>query len=177
MPDAVGIVREMTAQDSPFPTPRPARVSAERRSRDRRLRIWWSLIYGSFNPRRRDLRRAREVGFQSLDWHAAHLLAVAIGIVLLSAADALMTVTLMAAGADEVNPFMATFAYDNTYAFAAVKMSLTGVGVIVLVALARYRFMRCVRVDVLMYCLLVAYAGLLIYERGMLRELTGRLAW
>jgi len=54
---------------------------------------------------------------------------------------------------------------------ASVKMTLTGMGVIVMVMLARYRFMRMVRVDVVMYAVLVAYSALLTYEFWMLRKL------
>jgi hypothetical protein len=49
-------------------------------------------------------------------------------------------------------------------------MAMTGFGVILLVVLARYRFMRVVRVEVVMYAVLVAYVGLLSYEYWMLRE-------
>jgi hypothetical protein len=40
-----------------------------------------------------------------------------------------------------------------------------------LVVLARYRFMRVVRVDVVMYLVLVTYAALLGYEYWMLQRL------
>ena len=40
-----------------------------------------------------------------------------------------------------------------------------------MVMLARYRFMRMVRVDVVMYAVLVAYSVLLGYEFWMLRKL------
>jgi len=39
-----------------------------------------------------------------------------------------------------------------------------------MVVLARYRFMRMVRVDVVMYIVLVAYSALLTYEFWMLRK-------
>jgi Domain of unknown function (DUF5658) len=145
----------------------------DRRERhDRRHRVWWSVIYGSFNPRRRrPSRRLLEDRYHSLDWHDAHLLAVAIGILLLSAADALMTLRLLDVGADEVNPIMAAVVYRSAAVFATVKMTLTGLGVIVMVMLARYRFMRMVRVDVVMYAVLVAYSALLTYEFWMLRKL------
>ena len=106
-------------------------LGGERRCmEDRRFRVWWSVIYGSFNPRRRQPpRRLAESRFHSLDWHAAHLLAVAIGILLLSVADALMTVTLLSGGSDEVNPIMAAFIYKSIAVFAVVKMTLTGIGV------------------------------------------------
>jgi hypothetical protein len=145
----------------------------DRRGRhDRRHRVWWSVIYGSFNPRRRrPSRRLLEARYHSLDWHDAHLLAVAIGILLLSAADALMTIRLLDIGADEVNPIMAAVVYRSAAVFATVKMTLTGLGVMVMVMLARYRFMRVVRVDVVMYAILVAYSALLTYEFWMLRKL------
>ena len=150
-----------------------ASAGDDRRERqDRRHRVWWAVIYGSFNPRRRrPSRRLLEDRYHSVDWHDAHLLAVAIGILLLSAADALMTLRLLDVGADEVNPIMAAVVYRSAAVFATVKMTLTGLGVIVMVMLARYRFMRMVRVDVVMYAVLVAYSALLTYEFWMLRKL------
>jgi len=147
-----------------------------RESNDRRHRVWWSVVYGSFNPRRRrPSRRLAEARYHALDWHDAHLLAVAVGILLLSLADALMTVRLLSGGADEVNPIMAAVVYQSAAVFAVVKMTLTGMGVVVMVMLARYRFMRLVRVDVVMYGVLVAYGALLAYEFWMLRKLIGPL--
>jgi len=148
-------------------------AGCERRDRlDRRQRVLWSVIYGSFNPRRRrPPRRLDDSRFHSLDWHSAHLLAVSIGILLLSVADAFMTVRLLAGGAVEVNPFMAAVVYKSAALFAAVKMGMTGCGVILMVTLARYRFMRVVRVDVVMYALLIGYLVLLSYEFWMLRKL------
>jgi hypothetical protein len=46
-------------------------------------------------------------------------------------------------------------------------MSLTGAGVILLVFLARYRFMRVIAVGTVMYAIFIAYAGLLGYEYWM----------
>jgi hypothetical protein len=146
----------------------------ERRGRaDRRRRIWWAVFYGSFKPRRRrPPRRLDDSRFHSLDWHAAHLFAVAIGILLLSVADAFMTVTLLAGGAEEVNPVMALVVYKSAAVFAGVKMAMTGMGVMLMVMLARYRFMRLIRVDVVMYGVLVVYLCLLSYEFWMLGKLT-----
>src|SRR5450631_4545055 len=88
-------------------------AGCERRDRlDRRQRVLWSVIYGSFNPRRRrPPRRLDDSRFHSLDWHSAHLLAVAISILLLSAVDAFLTPVLLQGGADEVNPIMAMLIY------------------------------------------------------------------
>ncbi len=84
-----------------------------------------------------------------------------------------MTITLLAGGAVEVNPFMAAVVYRSATVFAAVKLGMTGVGVMLLVTLARYRFLRIIRVDIAMYCLLLVYLLLLSYEYWMLRQQPG----
>ena len=82
-----------------------------------------------------------------------------------------MTVRLLSDGATEVNPLMAAVIGTSGTAFAAVKMSLTGFGAIVMVMLARYRFMRVLRVELVLYAVLVGYALLLVYEYSLLRPL------
>jgi len=54
-------------------------------------------------------------------------------------------------------------------AFAAFKMAMTGVSLVVMVFLARYRFMRVIRVEMMMYAFLMAYAWLIGYEIWMLK--------
>ena len=104
-----------------------------------------------------------------LDWHSPHLLALAIGIVLLSVVDAFMTLTLLQGGADEVNPIMAALLYRSVALFAVLKMGLTSAGVILMVFLARYRFMRLLRVEWALYGVLLAYLSLVGYEMWMLK--------
>ncbi len=145
--------------------------SERRELHERRHRIWWSAFYGSFNPRRRVPRRVDISRFHARDWHDSHLLAVAIGILLLCVVDACMTLTLLSAGADEVNPIMAAFVYKSTSVFTAVKMAMTGVGVVFMVFMARYRFMRLIRVQVVMYAILAGYAVLIAYELSMFRDM------
>src|SRR5271157_3198923 len=91
--------------------PGPPGAPDERRSRsDRRSRVLWSAVYGSFNPRRRyPPRRLDDSRHHAVDWHSAHLLAVSLGILILSVADAFLTLTLISDGATEVNPLMALF--------------------------------------------------------------------
>jgi len=150
----------------------PNRDTQERRDRaQRRHRVWWSILYGSFNPRRRMPRRGLDdLRFHSLDWHSAHLLAVAIGILLLSVVDAFMTLVLLQGGAQEVNPLMASLIYRSVAMFAAMKMGLTSISVVLMVFLARYRFMRLLRVEWVLYAVLLAYASLIGYEVWMLKE-------
>jgi hypothetical protein len=155
-------------QGSARETPQAAH---ERRNRaDRRRRVWWSVCYGSFNPRRRAApRRLDDSRFHSLDWHSAHLLAVAIIILLLSVGDAFLTLMLLQGGANEANPVMAAAIYRGSAVFAVLKMALTSAGVVLMVFLARYRFMRLLRVEWVLYGVLVIYASLISYELWMLK--------
>jgi hypothetical protein len=138
---------------------------------DRRRRVWWSVCYGSFNPRRRTPpRRLEESRFHSLDWHSAHLLAVAIGILLLCVADAFLTLVLLQGGAFEVNPIMALLLGRSVAAFAVLKLAMTGAGTVSMVILARYRFMQLLRVEWALYGVLIGYATLIGYEIWMLES-------
>ncbi len=149
-----------------------SREALDRRTRpDRRQRIWWSLLYGSVRPRRRrPARRVQDGRFHVLDWHATHLWAVSIFILILSVVDAFLTLKLLSDGAVEVNPFMRLFVQGNVAVFAGLKMTITGVGVALMVLLAGYRFMRVLKVEVILYCILAAYLVLIGHEMGMLRQ-------
>jgi Domain of unknown function (DUF5658) len=150
---------------------RPPAWGSDRRVRtDRRNPGFWSVLYGSFNPRRRrPARRLNDSRFHPIDWYSAHLLAVSIGILLFSAADAFLTSILLVHGADEINPVMAVLVYRSVAAFAAFKMAMTGISLMVMVFLARYRFMRLIRVEMVMYAVLLVYAWLIGYEIWMLK--------
>ncbi|MGC1387393.1 MAG: DUF5658 family protein [Steroidobacteraceae bacterium] len=144
----------------------------QRRLPDRRQRVLWSVVYGSFNARRRrPPRRTDESRYHSLDWHDAHLLAVSIGILIMSVADAALTLTLMTYGAVEINPVMAVLVDGSPAVFAALKIAMTGISVVVMVFLARYRFMRAVRVDLILYAVLVGYMILIGHEYRMLQNI------
>jgi hypothetical protein len=147
-------------------------AAVERRAPlERRRRRVWSVFYGSFNPRRRCAsRRAGDARFHSLDWYSAHLLAVSIGISLLSGADAFLTLTLLNSGADEINPIMAALLERGAAEFTVFKMTSTGLCVIALVVMSRHRFMRLIRVDVVMYLVLATYVSLIGYELWLLRR-------
>ena len=150
---------------------RPPAWGSDRRERtDRRDRAFWSVLYGSFNPRRRrPARRLNDSRFHPIDWYSARLLAVSIGILLFSAADAFLTSILLLHGANEINPVMAILIYRSVATFAAFKMAMTGSGLLVMVFLARYRFMRVIRVEMVMYVVLMVYTWLIGYEIWMLK--------
>ena len=141
-----------------------------RRGPDRRRRVLRALFYGSFNPRRRGLRRDGERSVGSVDWHDPQWLAVAMLIVLFSCVDAFLTLTLIDHGAYEVNPFMAPLVGGSALAFALVKIGLTAGGVVLLTILARMRVFGQVPVSLLLYTVLLGYGVLLVYEFRLLQE-------
>lgn len=162
---------------SPAATRRPAlEMKAERRaSDDRRNRFWWSLLYGSFNPRRRNARRSNPGGLHVTDWHSSHLLAPVLAILVLCVCDAFLTLVLLQAGAHEANPVMARVVYGDATQFTAVKMIMTGCSVAVMVLLAGHRFLGTIRVEVFLYLIMSAYLLLVGYEVWLLRRLGGEL--
>jgi Domain of unknown function (DUF5658) len=163
MPEAA-IVQPMQA------APPAPRTTHERRRAERRARAFWSVWYGSFKPRRRTPpRRLNDSSFHSLDWYSAHLLAVALGILLLSVADAFLTLILLQQGAAEVNPVMAALIYRSVGVFAALKVGITSASIILMVVLARYRFMRVLQVAWVLYGVLIVYASLITYEIWLLK--------
>jgi len=81
-----------------------------------------------------------------------------------------MTLLLLQVGAAEVNPIMAALIYRSVATFTALKMGMTGVGVLLMVSLARYRFMHLLRVEWALYGVLMGYATLIGYEIWMLES-------
>ncbi len=141
------------------PPLRDRRVSTS----DRRALTLRTLFTGGLSPRRRGGRRAGDEEIP-VDFHEPRLLIPVIAMLLLSIADAFFTVTLMAVGAEESNPLLALLLNEHPRLFAVVKMALTGVGAVVLVALARARVFKLVRGSLFLYGLVAAYFALVTYE-------------
>jgi hypothetical protein len=147
----------------------PALAAERRIGRDRRRTSLRSFIRGGFTPRRRSGRRAGEHHLP-IDWHEPYLLFLSLTILLMSVADAFLTLTLIMGGATEANPFLAFILEDHPNLFALVKMSFTGLGVLVLVAVARARLYRVMRVGVVLQGIFVGYVALIAYEWWLLRS-------
>lgn len=141
----------------------------ERRSgierRRRTLKAYWQ---GALKPRRRNGRRASDQTYPMVDWYSPHLLAPVLGILGLSALDGAFTITLIRHGATEMNPVMALFLPDELAWFAAVKLLLTGLGLLVLVACSKAQIFRRLRGELLVYGILIAYLLLIGHELRLL---------
>jgi hypothetical protein len=127
-------------------------------------------MHGALRPRRKSGRRKVD-SYPIIDWHSPRVLALCFSILSLCVADGVLTVMLMNHGAAELNPVMALFVPHNLLAFVAVKLSLTGLGVAVLVACSRMRLFRRLPGESLLYAVLAAYVSLIWYELEMLANI------
>jgi hypothetical protein len=129
---------------------------------DRRQTTLRSLLQGGLTPRRRAGRRAGDQ--QLIDWHDPYLLMLALVMLLLSVTDAFLTLALLSDGGQEMNPLLAFMLNEHPRLFAVVKMTLTGFGIAVLVAVAPRRVFRVMSVRLVFQLLVLAYLALVSYE-------------
>jgi hypothetical protein len=143
----------------------------ERRApQERRRSVLRALWHGNFARRRLAPRRHTERHAVVTDWFQSHWLAISILILLLCSADALLTLTLIARGAQEINPFMDPLVRGSGQAFAAWKFGLTSAGVVLLTVLARLRVFG-KAVGTILYLVLGMYAVLVGYELFLLQNI------
>ncbi len=99
-----------------------------------------------------------------LDWHEPRVLYVALAVLLLSCTDALFTLNLLLLGAEEANVVMKSMLAHGVESFLAVKISLTAISVVLLVAAARRKFLGMFRVVRLLELICLGYVVLIGYE-------------
>ena len=117
------------------------RVDSDKRGEDSRREFSWrTVFYGFIRSRRRANRRTADDEIVFLDWHHPWLFFLAIGTMLLSCADAFLTLQLMNVGMVEANPFMQAVMAQSTLLFTSTKLAMTAFGILVLVFLAKSRF-------------------------------------
>lgn len=143
----------------------------ERRTRtERRRSVFRALWHGNFARRRHAPRRSAERHAAVTDWFHPQWLAVAVTVLLLSVADALLTLTLVSHGATELNPLMDPLVRGSGHAFAYWKIGLTATSVVVLTVLARLRIWG-QAVGSVLYLALAMYVVLVTYELFLLRNI------
>lgn len=131
---------------------------------DRRTLSWRTVLFGFVRSRRREHRRALESEVRFLDWHHPWLFFLSVGTMLLSSLDAFMTLLLIDRGMVEINPVMAAVMGHGTAWFAATKLFMTATGVLMLVFLAKSRFLNRFRTGLLLTIIFSFYACLVCYE-------------
>jgi len=138
---------------------------------ERRVSILRALWRGSFARRRLGPRRGTDRHPVVTDWFQPQWLATAIIILVLSCADALLTITLVGRGATEINPLMEPLVHGSGRGFALWKLGLTAMGVVVLTMLAQFRILGGIAVGSILYVVVCAYLVLVGYELWLLQML------
>jgi hypothetical protein len=133
---------------------------------DRRELTLGTFVRGSMTPRRRSGRRKDDS--YHIDWHEPDLLFLSVTTVMLSVIDALLTLTLLRHGGEEVNPLLNYVLINHPAMFAVLKMMLTGGGVVILVAMARAKLFRLIRVKTVLQWCMLGYGMLICYEIWLL---------
>ena len=143
----------------------------ERRSglerRHRSLHAYW---HGARVPRRRSGRRETDTDYPIIDWHSPRVFAWVMAILTLCVCDGVLTVLLMSHGATEMNPIMALFVPHSLGWFATIKLALTSIGTIVLVACSRMKLFRAIPGELLLGAIFLAYLALVAYELRLIQR-------
>ncbi len=139
-------------------------IPKQRAEVDRRRFSWRTVVYGFTLSRRRAHRREEDDEVIFLDWHHPWLFFLATGTMLLSCADAFLTLLLIERGMIEANPVMNAVMAHSTAMFASTKLAMTAFGIFVLVFLAKARFLNRFRTGLFLTAFFSIYACLVCYE-------------
>ena len=143
-------------------------VNRRMQTDDRRSYSFKTLKHQVIAPRRNVGRRVEDRRFPVLDRFEAGLFTLAMSLLCLSIMDSIFTLTLIANGGSEVNPFMNAMLNISVWAFAGVKMLLTAVPAVLLVATANLKFFGLFRSRTVLATAVGFYAGLICYEIALL---------
>lgn len=147
------------------------RVNNRRSTGDRRKHSWRTVTYCGLSGRGRR-REARRKGHDYyLDWYEPRLAWTAIGILLLSTLDAMLTLSLLTKGAYEGNYLMLQLLNVSNEAFIIGKTLITVVGVLFLLMHSHFHIFRITNGKRVLQILLAAYGVLIAYELTMLAVL------
>ena len=150
--------------------PTPARAAPARREggTERRAFTLRTLRCALLAPRRFTARRTEDRRYPLLDRYENGMLALAVALVGLSVLDATFTLMILAAGGTEANPFMNYLLGHGVAPFVAVKMALSAVPAVLLVAAGNLKMFGVLRARSALAALVGMYGGLIVYELALL---------
>ena len=139
-------------------------IANKRANAERREFSWRTVVFGFARSRRHAHRREIDDEVVFLDWHHPWLFFLATGTMLLSSADAFLTLQLIDLGMIEANPVMKAVMTQSTLLFTSIKLTMTGLGILVLVFLAKSQFLNRFRTGLFLTMFFSFYACLVCYE-------------
>ncbi len=146
-----------------------ATLNSERRNgHDRRRHSWRTLTYCGLHGRGRRRRVRREGHNYYLDWYDPALVFTGLAVLLMSAMDALFTLTLLGKGAHEANYFMAQLLEMSIEVFVWSKVAITAAGVMFLLMHANFHFLGITSGKRMLQFVVPVYGLLIVYELVLL---------
>jgi hypothetical protein len=115
-------------------------------------------------PRRMNPRRGPDRKYPVIDRLDSGAVALAIALMILSVMDSIFTLTIISHGGSEVNPVMNVLLEKSVAAFTIVKMLLTAIPALILVATANLIVLNRCKARSLLATMVGLYAGLICYE-------------
>ncbi len=149
--------------------PAPGLLEDRRHRMDRRSHSFRSFLIGSLRPRRRTGRRVGDDDRIFLDWHEPRVLYLALGILLMSCGDALLTLNIVNDGGQELNGIMEWLISIDPVWFVGAKIGVTAFSVTLLVIGVNRHFLGRIRVVRLMELFCAGYLALMLWELYLLR--------
>ncbi|MGB5440207.1 MAG: DUF5658 family protein [Gammaproteobacteria bacterium] len=143
----------------------------KQRGVDRRSPSLATLHGALFKYRRRGSRRDGEHINSYVDWYGHWTLLATFTVIVLCCADAFLTIILLSNGAAEMNVLMDWLIQKDIRSFAVVKMSITGLALVVLVLHLNFRVYKVIAVRYLIFALVPMYSLLIAHELHMLSQL------
>ncbi len=140
-------------------------TGSAREMTDRRQFGFRTIFSGLLRPRRRYPRRGEDGDSYHADFFDRELMFPAVGTVLLSAMDAMLTLIAIGIGqATEANSVMASLIQTGSATFAAWKLIGTIVGVVLLISMANMRVLAGLRARSILYIFFGGYVLLVSYQ-------------
>ncbi|MFQ5760989.1 MAG: DUF5658 family protein [Acidiferrobacterales bacterium] len=145
---------------------------AQSRCAYRRQQTLRGLLCSTYRNRRTYDRRS-DIRWHGhyVDSHGLSLLIMALGVMLLSIADAYLTLLLLQFGAEEVNPFLNWLLSIDHQLFFVVKLAITGFCIVWLVMHQQFRVFGVLRVYHMLAASLLLYLGLICHQLDLLQAL------
>jgi hypothetical protein len=140
----------------------------ERRTIDRRRANSHTLLGALFKCRRRNGRRHQDEHNTYTDWYGPWPLVATLLIIILCCVDAFLTLILLDKGAVELNVLMDILIQKDTQLFTIVKVTVTGLALVILVLHFNFRVYRVIAVRYLIYAFVPMYMLLIAHEINML---------
>ena len=152
--------------------PRSRRQRGDRRAQRSVFHFNSKMLSGRRRTPRRVMERYHNgrVGYFA-DVYRQEIGLLSVLLLLLSCADAFMTLQLLQLGAVEINPVMDSLIQGNVQNFVSFKIALTALSVLIFVRYSNFRIIGGIKVVNIMRAACVGYSLLFVYELVLLNAL------